>query len=66
MGRYRYQLLLPRRAPELLGPEYLRGIMDSSLPHMSRFYRVSSVNDPSAFARIATLEYLFETLGVSV
>ena len=49
---------LLERGIKVLGPGYLRSVMDSSMPHMARFYRVLSVNDPSAFARIATLEYL--------
>ncbi|MFT5175370.1 MAG: hypothetical protein ACI8W7_003560, partial [Gammaproteobacteria bacterium] len=62
---YRVRFRQPQPVPKLLGAAYLHTVVDASMPHMSRFYRVASVNDPSAFARIATLEYLFDALGVS-
>ena len=62
---YRVRFRQPQPMPTLLKPDYLYNIVNPSMPHMSRFYQLASVNDPSAFARIASLEYLFETLGVS-
>jgi len=40
-----------------------RNLIDTRFPVLSQFYRVERVNDPEAFARIATLEYLFGESG---
>ncbi len=50
-----------RALPPVLGRSFLGRVIDVSYPYMSAFFDVARVRDPVLRARIATLEYLFET-----
>ena len=65
MRRYTYRLRHRRQSPrsKWLRDENLSKVMDASMPRMSDFFHVSRINDPQAYGRIATLEYLFDSLS---
>ncbi len=65
LRRYTYRLRnrKPRPRPAWLEARMLERVLDPAMPVMSRFFHVGRVNDPEAFARIATLEYLFAALN---
>jgi hypothetical protein len=49
----------------LLGPDYAGRIVDLSLPYMSKLFRVERIVDEAQYARILTLEHLYQTLNAS-
>ncbi len=63
LRRYTYRLRFrtPRPRPRYLQPEMLGRVIDVKMPVMSEYFHVDRVNDPDAFARLATLEYLFRS-----
>lgn len=60
---YRVRFRNARARPPWLATGMLSQVIDPALPVMSQFFRTPAVNDPQAFARIATLEYLFRRFG---
>lgn len=48
----------------LLSNRYIEQVIDTRFPHMSKFFNVPRVTSPLHFARICTLEYLFQHVSV--
>jgi len=46
--------------PYYLQPDYVKSVIDTQFPWMNRFFHVDKVTDAGQFARICTLEYLFD------
>jgi len=57
--RLKSRLGSPETRPPLHTEPYLRGIIDTSFPYMSKYFDVAKVKADIQFARICTLEYLF-------
>ncbi len=46
--------------PYYLQKDYLRTVIDVEFPYLTKLFHIRNVNDPDAFARICTLECLFQ------
>lgn len=57
---YRLHFRKQRPRPWPLEPHYLRTVIDTAFPMMRRFFKVEKVNDPEAFNRLCTAEWLCE------
>jgi hypothetical protein len=62
LRRYSYRVKKHRAEarPLYLSADHLGTVMDPSLPRLSELFRIARINDPEAFGRVATLEYLLE------
>jgi asparagine synthase (glutamine-hydrolysing) len=54
-----------RPRPALLSAPYLEQAVDPALPRMRRFFRPERMHGNEQFARVCTLEYLFQRLRVA-
>lgn len=63
---FRIKAMLSRTEPlpQWLSPPFLDCVLVPGFPYMSRYFRVDRVSSQSQFARLCTLEYLFQTLSV--
>lgn len=61
---YRLKFRRPHPRPDYLRPPLIDSVLDTSFPRLSHFFLVDRVNDPRAYGRISTLEYLFDQLNV--
>jgi asparagine synthase (glutamine-hydrolysing) len=52
-------------ASDLTGSDQLRTVLDIEFPYMRKYFRVERVKAPDRRNRLATLEILFENLGVA-
>lgn len=63
----RYTYRLHKRSRDdwayFLKPPYIAEIIDNNFDHMRRFIDVDQVTDNEQFARLCTLEYLFQRVG---
>jgi asparagine synthase (glutamine-hydrolysing) len=50
--------------PYYLGVNYLRTVVDVDFPYMSGFFYIDRINEPGAYNRCCTLEYLFQHYDV--
>ncbi|MEX2616082.1 MAG: hypothetical protein WD767_08310 [Alphaproteobacteria bacterium] len=57
---YRIRHRKPATFPYFLSQPYLARVMDTSFPHMSKFFHVDRVFDVEAYNRVATMEYIMQ------
>lgn len=57
---YRIQHRSKPAFPTYLTENYLRKVMDDTFPYLSDYFSVGRINDPLAFNRVATMEYILQ------
>ncbi|RED49880.1 hypothetical protein [Aestuariispira insulae] len=60
---YRIKSRLQQEKYYSLGADYISRLIDPGFPVMGRLFRAEGINDPEAYNRMATLEYLFQRMG---
>ena len=61
---FRYKVR-PQPRPALLAAPYLEQAVDPALPRLRHFFHPEHVHAPDQFARVCTLEYLFQRMNVA-
>jgi len=72
LNAYRLKMMLGRLyttkilCPTCLQPDYVGSVVPATFPHLSEFFRVDQVVDLENYARVCTLEYLFQKCRASL